>query len=361
MSAKHKGASRVRGPDVDAGLHAETGAGPVDVGLALSDTAAGMVVDAPGLGIVRVAFEVGEEGTIKRTALSRKTTASDLFVAPIVVLEAQVAAALADARALNGKLANADARADTLEEALRNTSEKLAAELQRATALETALATEKATLAERQAELEEEQALRDEMVRDLAFIQSQVSALSSTKGALVNRIDQMSKRETKRQKSTADFSDLLRDAEVVAADKQMTARRFQAHAGKLEEQIVELRQRNEALEARLAAAEEAHEQLVQVNATGSRSTSSFFRSRSARCSAVRLRGRALRLRLRLRLRLSPCWTASCCLKRGLSLLRSRRVGPLTPTLSPLLRAREFSERSTAWSLDSGHSWCSRSW
>ena len=62
--------------------------------------------------------------------------------------------------------------------------------------------------------------------------------------------------------------DLLRDAEVVAADKQTTARRLQAHAGKLEEQLVELRQLNESLEARLAAAEAAHAELAQV--TGER-------------------------------------------------------------------------------------------
>jgi DNA repair exonuclease SbcCD ATPase subunit len=89
-----------------------------------------------------------------------------------------------------------------------------------------------------------------------------VTDLSSTKGALVSRIDSMSKREQKRQKSTAEISNLLRDAEVVAADKQVTARKLQAHAGRLEEQLVEVNARNESLEQRLAAAEAAQAELT---------------------------------------------------------------------------------------------------
>ena len=84
---KSDGASRVRGSDVDAGLHAETDAGPIDVGLALSDTAAGVVIDAPGLGMLRVAFEVAADGSIGLTALSRKTSAADLFVAPLLTVD----------------------------------------------------------------------------------------------------------------------------------------------------------------------------------------------------------------------------------------------------------------------------------
>src|SRR3954465_15300925 len=93
----------VRGPELDAGLHTETDAGPIDVGMALSSSSAGMVIDAPGLGMLRVAFEVGDDGSVKLTALSRKSKGADLFGAPLLVmdkarvevLEAQVAAALA--------------------------------------------------------------------------------------------------------------------------------------------------------------------------------------------------------------------------------------------------------------------------
>ena len=63
MSAKRT-SDRVRGPELDAGLHTETDAGPIDVGMALSSTSAGMVIDAPGLWLLRVAFEVGEDPAV---------------------------------------------------------------------------------------------------------------------------------------------------------------------------------------------------------------------------------------------------------------------------------------------------------
>ena len=51
MAAKTRGGtSTVRGSDIDAGVHLDTDAGPVDVGLAVSDTAVAVLIDAPGLG-----------------------------------------------------------------------------------------------------------------------------------------------------------------------------------------------------------------------------------------------------------------------------------------------------------------------
>ena len=222
--------------------------------------------------------KVTEDHAVLTQRQKRTSSQKDALTGQVAALEASAATLNISLEAfsaqnveLRTRLTEAEQAAEAIAPALqaaeqttRERSEELATERLRAIALETALGQEREALAKRQLALEEEQGLRDEMVKDLAFIQSQVSDLSTTKGALVSRIDSMSKRETKRQKSTADSLDLLRDAEVVAADKQTTARRLQAHAGKLEEQLVELRQLNEALEARLAAAETAHTELVQV-------------------------------------------------------------------------------------------------
>jgi chromosome segregation ATPase len=151
----------------------------------------------------------------------------------------------ADVEALAKELADARIEhAETMasvESALQSdqaaVTEQLEAERKRAAELEQQLKDERAVAERQKGELEEERARRDEMVRDLAYIQTQVSDLASTKGALVSRVRAMTDRETKRQRTTADMTDVLRNAEVVAADTKASARRYEARALKLEDQV----------------------------------------------------------------------------------------------------------------------------
>ncbi len=112
---------------------------------------------------------------------------------------------------------------------------------------------EKKVSASRAIALEEEKERRAELLADIEFVRSQVSDLANTKGALLTRLDSMSKREVKRQASTTEMTSMLRDAEVVMADRQTSMRRIQARAEKLEEQCAaqqaELTELRAALEA----------------------------------------------------------------------------------------------------------------
>ncbi|MBL8952835.1 MAG: hypothetical protein JNK82_18795 [Myxococcaceae bacterium] len=157
---------------------------------------------------------------------------------------------------LGAELADARiAHAEALATEQASLGDQLTSEKTRADGLEKALAEEKRVSERRRAELEEEKSRRDEMVRDLAYIQSQVADLSSTKGALVTRIKAMSERETKRQRTTSEFGAALRTAEVVAADTKASAKRTEARAAKLEDQVRGMQQEILELRGRAEVAE----------------------------------------------------------------------------------------------------------
>jgi myosin protein heavy chain len=366
----------------EGGLHADSEAGPIDVGLAVTPDAMGLTIDAPLIGQLWAAFSVLRDGTTRLTALSRRTTEgietpitgltdesglarlhaqldtreSDLTAldaksrALEAALEAEqklaaeLAASLevsqareqqlelrrsetqaareelqrqldhtrreleaattqltqlakdhaaqtetaakilaerdetrrrlalseetrhADTDRFVTELGHADAQAAASAATAQQLSEKLSTAQQRATALELELGQVRTTSEQRGAELEEERRQRDELVRDLAYIQSQVADLATTKGALVSRVTQMTKRETQRQKSTAEFSDLLRTAEVVAADVKTTARRHEGRALQLEAQLKGLEEVIAGLQAQLATAAQTSQQLQEVTA-----------------------------------------------------------------------------------------------
>ncbi|MFZ5438803.1 MAG: hypothetical protein ACOZQL_02280, partial [Myxococcota bacterium] len=78
--------SRITAPDTwDAGLHAESDAGPIDVGLSVEPTALGVLIDAPGVGQLRVAFDVTEDGTTRLSRASRLL--SDGREAPMIAVD----------------------------------------------------------------------------------------------------------------------------------------------------------------------------------------------------------------------------------------------------------------------------------
>ncbi|MCC6334043.1 MAG: hypothetical protein IT380_08665 [Myxococcales bacterium] len=65
--------SRARAADSwDAGLHADSDVGPIDVGLSVEPSAMGFIVDAPHVGQIRLALDVDEQGITRLTALSRR-------------------------------------------------------------------------------------------------------------------------------------------------------------------------------------------------------------------------------------------------------------------------------------------------
>lgn len=165
----------------------------------------------------------------------------------------RLGAELADTRIAQAEAAAADQA--IAQDELQKMVDALDAEKARSVGLDVELTDLRQQVKRQKADLDEERARRDEMVRDLAFIQTQVSDLSSTKGALVARITQMSDREKRRLRTTSEMTDVLRTAEVVAADTKASARRFEAKATKLEDQvrgmsqeILELRGRAEVSE-----------------------------------------------------------------------------------------------------------------
>lgn len=65
--------SRARAADSwDAGLHAESDVGPIDVGLSVEPEALGVIVDAPHLGQIRLAFDLDAQGVARLSSGVRR-------------------------------------------------------------------------------------------------------------------------------------------------------------------------------------------------------------------------------------------------------------------------------------------------
>jgi chromosome segregation ATPase len=147
-------------------------------------------------------------------------------------------------RAVEPRIATEVARADAVtkeRDALFRKAEQLTKDLE----------SERALAAARLEELKEEQRRRAELLQDIAFIRSQVADLSSSKGALMARLDSMANREAKRQVATSEMTNLLRDAEVIAADRATSARKMQGRAEKFEHDLAEAQRRLVAQEEEL--------------------------------------------------------------------------------------------------------------
>lgn len=84
--ARGDATTRITAPDVwDAGLHAESEAGPIDVGLSVEPSAVGVIVDAPGIGVLKLAFDVAPDGSARLAQASRKL--SDGREAPLSAVD----------------------------------------------------------------------------------------------------------------------------------------------------------------------------------------------------------------------------------------------------------------------------------
>ncbi len=83
--------SRITAPDAwDAGLHAESEAGPIDVGLCVEPRAVGLMIDAPGIGRLKVAFDVSADGTTRLSRATRNATVIAVDEARVLQLEGEL-------------------------------------------------------------------------------------------------------------------------------------------------------------------------------------------------------------------------------------------------------------------------------
>jgi chromosome segregation ATPase len=82
--------SRASAPDAwEAGLHADSDAGSIDVGLSVGPSAVGVIIDAPGLGQLKLAFDVRADGTT-RLARAHRRLRDGRDAVPVAVDEAKV-------------------------------------------------------------------------------------------------------------------------------------------------------------------------------------------------------------------------------------------------------------------------------
>lgn len=153
--------SHAAAPDAwEAGIHAESEVGPIEVGLAVEPAAVGLVVEAPGVGRVQLALEVGPDGATRLSAVSRQGLDGEAQAVlgedagRALLLEGELARAQGAHAATTARLAEVQA---TLEEAWSRGAaldDALAAATLRAGELEVALAASDAQAAAQAAELE---------------------------------------------------------------------------------------------------------------------------------------------------------------------------------------------------------------
>ncbi len=68
--------SRTVAPNTfDAGIHAHIEAGTVDIGLSVEPSGVGLIVDAPWVGVLKLAFDVSPDGTTRLSRATRKANA----------------------------------------------------------------------------------------------------------------------------------------------------------------------------------------------------------------------------------------------------------------------------------------------
>jgi chromosome segregation ATPase len=201
--------------------------------------AAQSALDATGAELTEVRAALAAAQTA-HAQLAETRTSLEQAVDELASTRAHVTELTQTAQVVRGELSGAKQERDDAVLRAGEATQTAAGAQSRAEALGGELAALRVEHARTTSELQDERTSREELVRDLGYIQSQVADLASTKGALVARVGHMTKREEQRRKSTAEFSDVLRTAEVVAADRLIDARRQQARAGKLEAHVKDL-------------------------------------------------------------------------------------------------------------------------
>ncbi len=278
--------SHTTAPDAwDAGVHAESDAGRIDVGLCVEPTALGLIVEAPGVGTLKVAFDVTPDGTTRLAKASRRL-ADGRDVGVIAVDEAQVLklsgelerlrstfhAVRHELEELNGTVTSerdeARQRAKILSDekkALAREEERLTAEVSRLTA---ALEVEKAHALEALADREKARAALEtarveaaEPLPALDAAQEKATALAAAAGALEAALAEK-EAELEALRAQAEGAGAL-EAQLAEARAQLQevqhravaeAADASAHVATLEEQLADTSARLDAIEAELATA-----------------------------------------------------------------------------------------------------------
>jgi chromosome segregation ATPase len=122
------------------------------------------------------------------------------------------------------------------------------------------LEAEQTVSSSRLAGIEEEQKHQQELLQDIAFIRSQVADLSTSKGALLARLETMAKREEQRKSAASAMALRLRDAEVLAADRTTAMRKLEARIQSLEAE----RKQNQGLRGELEEARRLEERVAEL-------------------------------------------------------------------------------------------------
>ncbi len=185
--------SRATAPDAwDAGLHAESEAGPIDVGLCVEPSAVGLIVDAPGIGQIKLAFDLQADGTTRLARASRRL--SDGRDATLVAIDE------AKVLQLEGALAR-----------LQKTHEELTG----------TLVTERDEARDRAAVLSED---RKELAAELESVRQQLSSITADLTTeKEGRLDLLAEREKAREQ-LADLTTERDDARARLAVLEESAR-----------------------------------------------------------------------------------------------------------------------------------------
>jgi chromosome segregation ATPase len=202
--------SRTTSPEEwDAGVHADSDAGPIDIGLSVEPTALGVVVEAPGVGLLKVAFDVTGDGTTKLARASRRL--ADGRDVPLVAVDE------GERLRLEGELARLREQAAATQRDLEILSAATAGERDearaRAAELETALQAAEAQLAE----------LRSRAVAEAADARANASTLEEQLVDTGARVAQLEAALAEARALAAAAQGRLQKAEVELTDATLRA------------------------------------------------------------------------------------------------------------------------------------------
>ncbi|MEW6434656.1 MAG: hypothetical protein AB1730_24420 [Myxococcota bacterium] len=231
--------SRARAADSwDAGLHAESDVGPIDVGLSVEPTALGLVLDAPHVGQVRLALDVDAQGVTRLSALSRRL--DDGTPGVLQVADATTSRELARLRA---RVQELEDRSGLLE------SERDEARARAALVME-----ERRELERRVLELKANLSARREAVQQ--SLQETTAQLEIEKSG---RLEALAERERLRDELEA-LRAQLADAETGYATTRAEADEARARVEQLDRELEDVRTARAALEEQLLASQVEAEQ-----------------------------------------------------------------------------------------------------
>jgi len=246
--------SRSRGPETfETGLHADADFGAIDVGLAVDGGTFGVVIDAPVVGQLRVAFEVAADGITRLSSLARRN-AEGLEMQVVVVDETKT-------RALEAELASLRQSYQAMQSHSSDAHQQLGADrdeaLARIASLTAELEQERSTLAEARSQAEEALNLaKSEAEAERARVIGETEARALELKAESERLSSEAATTAELAKTDAE-AELTRVTEAAAVE----ARRLE---GELEAARTETRTEQEAGQTLLGERDQARADLERL-------------------------------------------------------------------------------------------------